>query len=59
MEYILTGITDVITAAATCFSTFMSAWYFQIAAAFFIISIASAFLFGLIGRGGSRKRGRR
>ena len=59
MQFIIGGINAIITAAATCFGVFMSAWYFQIAAAFFIIGIAASFLFGLIGRGGKRKGGRR
>lgn len=57
MSLIITALTSLITVAKTAFAGIAGlGWVVAIPASFFVIGLAVKFIFGLLGRGKSRKR---
>lgn len=57
MSYIITALTSLIAIAKTAFTGIAGlGWIVAVPAAFFVIGLAVKFIFGLMGRGGKKRR---
>lgn len=58
MSSIITALTSLVTLIVSALSELAGLWVVAVAAAFFVIGLAIKFIFGLMGKGKSGRRGK-